>query len=203
MRVAAYDEHPLGLTWVGDEFLSRASHALAHEGRVWIVDPVDAGDALDRARALGEPAGVLQLFLGHRRDCAAVAKRLGVPHHELPAVLPDVPFSLLPLHWRRFWREVAMWWPEQRALVVQESIGTSPGFAVGSGPAGLHPLRRLGPPGSLRSYRPEHLLVGHGAALHGGLAAAGLLDALANARRDLPNLAMAAPGLIRRMRARR
>ena len=79
MRLRELAEHPLGVTWVIDDPLLRASHALVDEGRVWLVDPVDAPEALERAAALGEPAGVLQLFVAHPRDGAAIAKRLGVP----------------------------------------------------------------------------------------------------------------------------
>ena len=93
MRLRELAEHPLGVTWVVDDPLLRASHALVHDGRVWLVDPVDAPEAIERAAALGEPAGVLQLFVAHPRDGAAIAKRLGVPFHVLPDVLPDSPFS--------------------------------------------------------------------------------------------------------------
>lgn len=59
--------------------MQRASHALAVEGRVWLVDPVDAPELEARIRLLGEPAGVVQLLDRHGRDCAAWAARLGVP----------------------------------------------------------------------------------------------------------------------------
>ena len=59
-------------------------HALVHEGRVWLVDPFDDPEAMERVAALGEPAGVLQLFVAHNRDGEAIAKRLGVPFHKLP-----------------------------------------------------------------------------------------------------------------------
>jgi hypothetical protein len=45
---------------------------------VWLVDPVDVPEAIERARSLGEPAAVLQLLDRHGRGCAAVAERLGV-----------------------------------------------------------------------------------------------------------------------------
>ncbi|HET6547403.1 MAG TPA: hypothetical protein VFG79_03025 [Solirubrobacter sp.] len=182
-----------------DESMARASHALVHDGRVWLVDPVDAAEPLERARELGEPAGVLQLFALHNRGCEAIAKRLGVPFHKLPDVLPDSPFSVLSLD-LLVWKERALWWPEPRALVVAESIGTGVTYAVGPGPAGVHPVRRALPPGQLRSYLPEHLLVGHGPPIHGGEAAAALLDALGRSRRDIPAFFGKLPGLIRNMR---
>ena len=95
---------------------------------MWLVDPVDAPEAMERAAALGEPAGVLQLFVAHARDGEAIAKRLGVPFHVLPDVLPDSPFSVLNLDLGP-WKERALWWPEPRGLVVAESIGTATHYA--------------------------------------------------------------------------
>jgi hypothetical protein len=197
MDVRSFAAHDVGASWVVDDLMSRASHALVEDGRVWIVDPVDAGDALERVRALGEPAGVLQLLDRHKRDSAAFAQRLGVPHHKVPDVLPDTPFSLLKIDFGPGWRERALWWPEGQTLVVPESVGTAPLFAVGPGPAGVHPVRRLAPPGALRPFAPQHLLVGHGGPLHGGDAASGLLDALEHSRSDMPRLLLKTPAIVR------
>lgn len=71
------EEHERGLTWVVVEPMQRAFHALADDGRVWLVDPLD-GPEVGAAEALGEPAGVLQLLDRHDRDCAAIAARLRV-----------------------------------------------------------------------------------------------------------------------------
>jgi hypothetical protein len=202
MRLGELAEHPLGLTWVVDDPLLRASHALVHEGRVWFVDPVDAPEAMERAAALGEPAGVLQLFVGHPRDGAAIAQRLNIPHHVLPDVLPDTPFSVIDLDLGP-WKERALWWPETNGLVIAESVGTATHYAVGNGPAGTHFLRRLVPPTRLKPFLPEHLLVGHGKPIHGGDAAAALLDALNRSRRELPLFVLHAPRLMRGMKARR
>src|SRR3954453_12177610 len=167
MRIGELAEHPLGITWVVDDPLLRASHALVHDGRVWFVDPVDAPEALERAAALGEPAGVLQLFVGHSRGGKAIAARLAVPLHVIPDVLPDSPFSVLNLDLGP-WKERALWWPETKGLVVAESMGPPDHHAVGGGPAGTHVVPRLFPPNRLKPFLPEHLLVGHGAPLHGG-----------------------------------
>ncbi len=201
MRLGELAEHPLGLTWVVDDPLLRASHALVHEGRVWFVDPVDAPEAMERAAALGEPAGVLQLFVAHPRDGAAIAQRLNIPHLVLPDVLPDTPFSVIDLDLGP-WKERALWWPETNGLVIAESIGTATHYAVGNGPAGTHFLRRLLPPTRLKPFLPEHLLVGHGKPIHGGDAAAALLDALNRSRRELPLFVLHAPRLMRGMKAR-
>ena len=194
MPIRELAEHPLGLTWVMQEAMRRASHALVHERRVWLVDPVDDPAVLERVSTLGDPVGVLQLFVAHNRDGNTIAKRLGVPFHKLPEVVPDSPFSVLKLDMGP-WKERALWWPEPRGLVVPESIGTGPAYAVGTGPAGVHPFRRPLPPSSLKSFLPEHLLVGHGRGVHGPAAAAALEQAYARSRRDLPRLAIRMPKL--------
>jgi hypothetical protein len=199
MPVRELTEHPLGLTWVMDEALTRASHALVHDGRVWFVDPVAEEEPLERAAALGDVVGVLQLFVGHARDGEAVAKRFGVPFHTLPEYVRDAPFSVLSLD-KLMWKERALWWPEPRGLIVPESVGTGAFYAVGPGPAGVHPVRRMLPPGELRSFLPEHLLVGHGPPIHGGQAAAALLDALNRSRRDTLAFMRKLPGLIHDIR---
>jgi hypothetical protein len=201
MSAVELAEHPLGLTWLAQP-LDRASHALVHDGRVWIVDPVDDPEAMERVAALGEPVAVMQLFVAHQRDSLAVAQRLGVPFHKLPDLIRDSPFSVLKLD-KLAWKERALWWPEPRALIVPESVGTGRAYAVGNGPAGVHVLRRLIPPNELRKFLPEHLLVGHGTPVHGGEAAAALLDALDRSRRDLPTFVRKLPGLMRSMRGGR
>ena len=67
----------------------------------------------------------------------------------------------------------------------------------------MHAIRRLVPPNALRTYEPEHLLVGHGAPVHGSDAAAALLDALARSRRDLPKMALRPRDFIRGAMGRR
>jgi hypothetical protein len=186
MRLDSFD---CGFSWAPDEQLRRTSHALATPTGVWLVDPVDVPGALERAAALGEPAGVLQLLDRHRRDCAAIAARLGVPHLRLPAAVPGSPFEVVPVLALPGWHEIALWWPERAVLVIAEAIGTTPFFTLRRAPAGVHPLLRLRPPGSLRGHEPEHLLVGHGRGLHGPAATEALAGAYARARRDLPGLA--------------
>ena len=81
-------------------------------------------------------------------------------------------------------------------LVVAEMIGTNAGFRLGDEPAGMHLVLRALPPGALRGYQPEHLLVGHGRGVHGPEAAAALEQAYARSRRDLPRLAIRVPQLV-------
>lgn len=195
-------EHALGLTWVADDPLQREAHALVDDGRVWLVDPFEDGDAIDRAAALGKIVGVLQLFVAHERDGKALAERFGAPFHTLPDHVPDSPFSVITLD-KLVWKERALWWPERKALVVAESIGGAPHYALGKGPAGVHFIRRGLPPNTLKPFLPEHLLLGHGESIHGGEAAAALLDALHRSRRDIPTFFLKAPGIVRSMKRRR
>lgn len=187
------EESPVGLTWVVDEPVERASHALVDQGRVWLVDPTDDPAALARALDLGPPVAVVQLLDRHNRDCAALAARLGVPHLRVPAALPGTPFEVVPVVNAGFWREVALWWAEARVLVVAEAVGTAATYAPSPQGAGVSIGLRLWPPRRLAAYQPEHLLVGHGPALHGPRAAAALREALARSRRDLPRALVALP----------
>ncbi len=190
------DRGERGFSWIVDEPMTRTSHALASDGRVWLVDPVRHPPALERAGALGEPAAVVQLLDRHNRDCAAIAAELGVPHLVVPPSLPATPFEVVAVRSSDRWREVALWWPAERTLVVAEAVGTNAFFRTGDDKAGMHLLMRLRPPREALAHRePEHLLVGHGPGLSGPEAGAGLRDALDHARTGLPRLLLKAPSL--------
>jgi hypothetical protein len=196
-KLAALSEFAFGLTWEIEESARRTSNAVLADGRVWLIDPVDHPEAMERVAALGEPAGVLQLIDRHNRDCAAIAARLGVPHLTVPDAVPGAPFQAVPVLKMRRWRETALWWAEKEVLVVAEALGTAELFTVGHGAVGMHPVLRPLPPGALRGFRPEHLLVGHGPPVHGAAAREGVEWAYAHARRDIPRLALTAARLIR------
>jgi hypothetical protein len=197
------DRGARGFSWIVDEPATRTSHVLAGDGRVWLVDPVRHEPALERAGTLGKPVAVLQLLDRHNRDCAAVAATLGVPHLVVPDALPDTPFDVIGVRRTKRWREVALWWQAERTLVVAEAIGTNGFYAPPGHDAGVHLLLRPTPPRDvLGAFVPEHLLVGHGPPVHGGEAAAALLDAIGRSRRELPNFVLKAPGLIRGMKSR-
>jgi hypothetical protein len=193
MRVV--DELENGFGWIEEERLHQTSHALAVDGRVWLFDVMDDPELDVRLGELGEPAAVVQLLDRHNRDCAAVAKRLGVPLYVVPRQLPGTPFELRPVMRLRWWREVALWWPERRILVVADALGTLPFFRAGAEPAGVHPFLRLWPPRSLRGLEPEHLLVGHGEGIHNHPVALG--SALRTARRQIPRWLLDLPRELR------
>ncbi len=188
--------HPLGITWVETTGMRRAGHALRAGGRVWLIDPFEDEVALSAATELGSPAAVIQLLDRHNRDGGSIAQRLEVPLLRLPEEVSDSPFTVIPVISRPWWREVALWWEDERALVVAEAVGTAPAFALGR-QVGVHPMLRLRPPkGPLTARSPERLLVGHGAALESGAAAA-IRDALAGSLSDLPQLVLKLPSLVR------
>lgn len=197
MTIRFVDELEIGFGWQDAEPMRRTSHALAAEGRVWAIDPIEGEGVDERIGALGEPTGVIQLLDRHARACEAFAARLGVPLHAVPVSLPETPFTVLPIRRGRFWAEVALWWPERRLLVCADAIGTVPYFRAGREPVGMHPFLRLRPPASLRGLRPEHLLVGHGDGLHGEGVAAAVEQALRTARRRLPRWLLGVPRIFR------
>ena len=193
------DEEPWGFGWwLGGDRLVRTSHAILAGGGVWLVDPVEAPGVAERVVALGEPRGVIQLLDRHSRDCAAWSDGLGVPHHVVPFGRVG-PFEFLSVsHWR-YWRESALWWPEERVLVTADALGSLPYFRAGDEAVGVHPLLRLRPPRALAALEPEHVLVGHGRGAHGPNLGTLLREELRHARRRLPRAWMnAARSMIRR-----
>jgi len=179
------DERDDAFGWLAEERMRRTSHALRVDGRVWLIDPLDGAGLTERVRALGEPAGVLQLLDRHNRDCAVWASRLGVPVLRVWEGVGEAPFEALPVCDNRFWHEVALWEPQTRTLICADVLGTGPIFCAAGERIGVHPVLRLVPPKSLRHVEPERVLVGHGAGLHSDATSA-VREALATARRRLP-----------------
>jgi hypothetical protein len=183
--VRIVDEFEAGFGWQPDEpeFMERTSHAVLHDGKVWLFDVLDADGLDERVRALGEPAGVVQLLDRHGRDCAKVAERLGVPLHVTPRGPSPIP--VLSVVWMRGWREVAAEL-EGGVLVVGDAVGTARYFRAPGERLAVNPLLRLFPPRALRGLAPGRVLCGHGQGVHGREAAAALDEALRTARRRIP-----------------
>lgn len=139
----------VGITWHETNAMARAAHAVVDGETVWLIDPFEDPAALEAAAALGQPAGVIQLLDRHQRDGETIANRLGVPLMRLPKALPGTPFEVVSVVARPWWREIALWWPAQRTLIVAEAIGTGPLFGLGRR-AGVHPMLR----------RPAPVLIG-------------------------------------------
>lgn len=193
MKIRICDETAFGFGWISAEpaLLERASHALRADGSVWLVDPVEGPGIEELARALGEPAGVVQLVDRHDRDCALLAERLRVPHHRVPfGGIPGSPFEARRILDVPGWREVALWWRDERALVCTEALGTVRYFRAPEERLGVHPLLRPYQPQGLRELArtlvPRHVLVGHGEGIHGDEASVALAEAVGGARRRVP-----------------
>jgi len=185
VRVRWCDEFDGGFGWIVDEFLERCSHALIAAEHVWLIDPVDGDGVEDRVRSAGTPAGVIQLLDRHNRHCAILAARLGVPHHVVPRE-PIGPLEFISIRDGRFWKEVALWWPQPRVLICGDALGTSRYFHTPNERLAVHPLLRLRPPRrQLEELAPERILCGHGDGIHDDAAGA-LQEALRTARRRIP-----------------
>jgi hypothetical protein len=187
------DEIGFAFGWIAPEprFMQRTSHAVVSNGRVWVIDPVADESALVRARRLGEPAGVLQLLDRHGRDCRAVAEQLGVPPYEVPRQPPPgTAFEVVPLSRRRWWHEIALWYPERRTLVCADAVGTAQYYRAPGERLAVSPLLRMTPPQRLLALEPEHVLVGHGEGIHADATGA-LREAVRLARRRTPSWAWA------------
>jgi hypothetical protein len=196
VSVRFVDELDGAFGWLETTGLRRTSHALAAAGRVWLVDPFEAEGVEERVRALGEPGGVIQLLDRHNRASVEYAERLGVPLHVVPDALPGSPFRFVPILRRRWWDEVALWWPEPRILVCADALGTVPDyFRAGDEGVGVHPFLRLLPPRRLVGLEPLHLLVGHGEGLHGEATARAVDAAVRQARRRIPRWLAGVPRL--------
>jgi hypothetical protein len=190
VEVRFCDETDWGFGWIAPEpaFMERTAHALAADGRVWVTDALGGDGVVERIRALGEPAGVIQLLDRHARDCAALARELGVPHHAVPhEPIAGAPFEFLLVRKGRRWQEVALWWPERRVLVCADALGTARYYRAREEPLAVHPVLRVIPPRKrLGGISPRHVLTGHGAGIHGDRAEPAFREALATARRRIP-----------------
>lgn len=174
--------------------MERCSHALVADGRTWLIDPVDGPKVAEIENA----AGVIQLLGRHGRDCAAIASRLGVPHHVVPQERVG-PFDVLRVLTRP-WREVALWWPAERVLVCGDALGTAAYFRAGGERLAVHPMLRLWPPRF--DVEPDIILCGHGPGVFDGADSA-LREALGTARRRIPQQVASAVRAWRRRRGSR
>jgi hypothetical protein len=186
-----------GFGWMAEEAATRTSHALAADGTVWLVDALDWRDATERALALGEPGGVIQLLDRHNRDCAALAAQFGVPHLVVPDAVAGSPFEVVQVMRRKHWRESALWWPETRTLVIADALGSNRFYTGGQAPIGVHVLLRFKPPKALAALEPERVLVGHGDGVVGPDTTGALGDALRTSLRRLPGVLVRMPSAIR------
>jgi len=198
-----------GVGWIAypDERMQRASHALVHDGDVWVVDPVDAPGVDDLLADLGDVVGVVVALDRHKRDAAEIARRHDVPVY-VPAWmtgvapkinapverfadhLADTGYTAIRIRDATFppWQEVGFYNEADGTLLVPESVGTADYFVTGDERLGVHPMLRLTPPRhALRDLFPERILVGHGEGVFDDATRA-LSDALEMSRQRTPAL---------------
>ena len=193
-----------GVGWLAypDERMQRASHALATDEGVWLVDPVDADGLNDLLAEFGEVAGVVVLLERHERDAARLARRHNVsvyvpswfervsidaPTERFSGSLGETGYRLRKIS-TPLWTEAALYHEHEGTLVVPEAVGTAAYARTDAERLGVHPALRLLPPRrALRGLAPERILVGHGAGVHTDATAA-LSDALSGSRRRAPAL---------------
>ncbi len=189
--VTALDAHG-SLAWIAhpDEWMERASAALVVAGATYLVDPVDTPHLDAWLVGLPPVQGVLRLLNRHGRDADSVARRLGadlvVAYDGVGTIHPEL--VLIPVADCAGWREVAIWMPGRRVLVVAETLGTVGYFHARDGARlGMHPVIRTFPPrAAFAGLDPVAIAVGHGPPLIDDDAGPLMDDVLAAARRDLP-----------------
>lgn len=173
------------VSWIAvpDEEGERASHAIATEEGVWVVDPLDAPGVDDLLGSLGEVVGVTVLTCWHARDAGAVADRHDVAVHvpewmarvedridapiERYALTPDegadtAEFHTIPCRPFPGWQEVFLYHDPSRTLITPDSFGTTEWSRLDGERLGMSLFRRLQPPTQLSGLDPDRILVGHG-----------------------------------------
>ncbi len=174
-----------GFSWIAhpNEDARRASHALATDAGVLVVDPVDAPGLDDRLTALGTVAGVVVAQDRHTRDAAAVAARhdvavyvaewmtlarekLATDAAPLAVVLSETTYDARRLVDAEDWEEVALVDASGETVLVPETLGTLSSFdAADADRLGVHPALD-DPSRALAGLTPTRVLVGHGESVH-------------------------------------
>lgn len=173
-----------GVGWIAypEETMQRASHALAVDGDVWVIDPVDAEGIDDLLAEYGEVRGVVVLLDRHTRDAARIARRhdvsvwlpvfmdgvaskIDAPIERFKYELADTGYLAHEIIDNRLWQEYLLYNEETGVLVVPEAVGTADYFRADDEPLGVHPALRLTPPRKLARLDAKRLLVGHGSGI--------------------------------------
>lgn len=182
------DRHENGVGWLAypDEEMQRASHAVSHDGEIWVLDPVDVPGVDDLLAELdGDVAGVVVGLDRHKRGGAAVANR-----HDVPVYVPNWMTGVaseMDAPVERFgatvtdgvraievrdssvppWQEVALLFESSGTLYVPEALGNAEYMVTNAERLGVHPMLRLTPPRTgLTGLDPNHVVVGHGIGVH-------------------------------------
>jgi hypothetical protein len=194
-----------GCSWIAhpDEEGARASHAVAADDGVWVIDPVDAPDLDALLNELDEVAGVAVLCSHHARDAGAIATRhdvaVHIPHwmdrvadrvaapiERYETTVGDSGFEITRVEPLSMWQEAIAYREADGTLIVPDLLGTGPGYTVGDERLGVVLSHRLFPPReTLGGLEPDRILFGHGEGVFDDASSA-LADALAGARKRFP-----------------
>jgi hypothetical protein len=192
------------INWIAhpDEGGKRASHAIASESGVWIIDPIDGPGVDEWIEELGEVVGVTVLTCWHARDAEIFADRYDISVH-IPqgmgriADIVDAPierydsdqgFDDFETHWCNpfpMWEEIFLYHEGSGTLIAPDSLGTSGAHITGDERIGLELFRRLQPPTAVADFEPDRILVGHGEPITEDASEA-LREALDGSRRTFP-----------------
>ena len=76
-----------------------------------------------------------------------------MPLHDVPFDgVKGAPFEVVPVVRLPRWKEVALWFADERTLVCADVLTNAVGYKAASERIGVHPFLRLKPPGVLRDY---------------------------------------------------
>ena len=166
-----------------------ASHALLADGGAWVVDPTEA-PVEDRIRALGEPAGVIQLLDRHERACSQFAERprrartTASRSRASPNHVRDRAGAAAPLAGERS----RSGGPSGACSVCARRARYGAALLRARRGAARRPsVPRATPPRRWAQLEPDHVLCGHGAGVHEEATAA-VRDALARIAPPMPRL---------------
>jgi hypothetical protein len=201
-----------GAGWLAypEEEMQRASHALATDAGLVVVDPVDVPGLDEWLADLAEETGadgvlgVAVLLDRHKRDSAAVATRhdvpvgvpswmsgvrddLDAPTTDLESLVADTSYEVRRVIDNPFWQEAGLYDAEVEVLALPEVFGTVDYYRAPNEELGVHPMLRFTPPRKLKRLDVERLLVGHGEGVAEDADEA-MARALRNATRNAPKL---------------
>ncbi|HET7767171.1 MAG TPA: hypothetical protein VFN74_00260 [Chloroflexota bacterium] len=197
MRIHGRFEHGFGWQPEPSHYMERSCTALAIDGKVWLIDPERVDGIEAELEALGRPTGIISLVGWHDRSVDWYAARYGIPVYgarwlrnqlfRTPLVrvdreVPETPFQLIDTSMRGlwgWWSESALWWPEERTLVVGDALGSAVYFAPEHVKLGVHPISRFSTTRALDALEPQRIYCGHGVSV-----TEGATEALRRALRD-------------------
>ena len=187
------DLGPDGFGWIVEEAMTRTSHALAADGRVWLVDAhrlAGRDRACSGARRAGRRHPAPRPPRPRLRRARRATRR---PARRRPRRASGEPVRLRARHAVEALARVGPLVGGDTNARHRRRARDEPLLHRGKAPIGVHVLLRLTPPRALGAFEPEQILVGHGEGVHGPAATDALRDALRTSRRGLPGVLLRLP----------